>query len=579
MNPLSYHAEGSGVKMFGISFNRERVKLKKLVGIRARLALLALMLVTPLMLERARSLEDARSKQIALAHSEFSRIAQHSADGQRDVISSVETVLKSAAQIHASREADGRSCNILRAILPVNLPWIRNLMIVGKDGRVQCATRDTLVGLDLSDRAYFKAAQQTRDIVFSDFLLAKSDGHPIMSAAYPVSAVDSKSDSIIVAGVNLDWMSKIMSDLSDRPGILAVLIDSMGTVLAAPVDQGSMTGRPLSEVPVLSAIAAKVTNPTQAAGALSFVASDGSKRSISFARIAGTQSRLILSIEEAKVAADINHDIRTAYLQLGIVCLFVLLGALVAAETLILWPIDTMAALAKRFGQGEWSVRAANDQLPAEFAPLACAFDAMAAQLAERERELIASNDRLTVMASIDMLSGLANRRGFQSRLDFEWMRAQQSNGELSLLMIDVDHFKLFNDTYGHPEGDACLSRLGETLAGIAAGTMGFAGRYGGEEFCLLLPNTNAGRALEIGERVRAAVQDLALPHATSGHQTVTVSVGVACTKPNDSQHPNDLIEAADASLYAAKRRGRNAVAEHGLERTADGGDPVALAS
>jgi diguanylate cyclase (GGDEF)-like protein len=566
--------------MFGISFNRKRVKLKKLVGIRARLALLALMLVTPLMLERARSLEDARGKQIALAYSEFSRIAQHSADGQHDVISSVETVLKSAAHIHASRETDGRSCNILRAILPVNLPWIRNLMIVGKDGRVECATRDTLVGLDLGDRAYFKTAQQTRDIVFSDFLLAKSDSQPIMSAAYPVSAIDSKSDSIIVAGVNLDWMSKIMSDLGDRPGILAVLVDSMGTVLAAPVDQGSMIGRPLSEVPVLSAIAAKVTDPTQAAGALSFVASDGSKRNISFARIAGTQSRLILSIDEAKVAADINRDIRTAYLQLGFVCLFVLLGALLAAETLILWPIDTMAAIAKRFGQGEWSVRAANNRLPAEFVPLAFAFDAMAAQLAERERELIASNDRLTVMASIDMLSGLANRRGFQSRLDFEWMKAQQSNGELSLLMIDVDHFKLFNDTYGHPEGDACLSRLGETLAGIAAGIMGFAGRYGGEEFCLLLPNTGAARALEIGERVRAAVQDLALPHATSGHQTVTVSVGVACAKPNDNnQHPNDLIEAADASLYAAKRRGRNAVAEHGLERTADGADPLALAS
>ena len=259
---------------------------------------------------------------------------------------------------------------------------------------------------------------------------------------------------------------------------------------------------------------------------------------VSFARIAGTQSRLILSIDEAKVSADINRDIRTAYLQLGFVCLFVLLGALIAAEKLILQPIDTMAAMAKRFGQGEWSARAAHNRLPAEFVPLARAFDAMAAQLAERERELIATNDRLTVMASIDMLSGLANRRGFQSRLDFEWMKAQQYNGELSLLMIDVDHFKLFNDTYGHPEGDACLSRLGETLAAIAAETMGFAGRYGGEEFCLLLPNTDAARALEIGERVRAAVQDLAMPHATSGHQTVTVSVGVACTKPTDSATP-----------------------------------------
>src|SRR6202023_2824732 len=113
---------------------------------------------------------------------------------------------------------------------------------------------------------------------------------------------------------------------------------------------------------------------------------------------------------------------------------------------------------------------------------------------------------RLSVMASVDMLSGLANRRGIQSRLDFEWMKAQQCAGELSLLMIDVDYFKLFNDTYGHPEGDACLSRLGETLAGIAADAMGFAGRYGGEEFCLLLTNTDARRSLEIGEVGRAAV-------------------------------------------------------------------------
>src|SRR5213078_476172 len=108
------------------------------------------------------------------------------------------------------------------------------------------------------------------------------------------------------------------------------------------------------------------------------------------------------------------------------------------------------------------------------------AFNAMAAQLAGRERELVATNERLTVIASIDMLSGLANRRGFQSRLDFEWMKAQQYNSELSLLMIDVDHFKLYNDTYGHPEGDTCLTRLGETLAGLAADNTGFAARDGG---------------------------------------------------------------------------------------------------
>ena len=563
--------------MSRVSFNRKRVKLKQLLGIRARLALLALILVAPLMLERARSLEDARSRQIALATQEFSNLAQHSADAQREVISSVETVLKSAAYIRASAGGIGNSCDLLRASLPANLPWIRSLLIVGTDGHVQCSTNNIFVGLDLSDRAYLQKARASRDFVLSDFLLARITDKPVVMAAYPVSAINAEVDAVILAGVNLDWMSKVMSNLGGRPGISAVLVDSAGIILAAPADQASQIGHPLDSVPLLSAIAEKAVGSDAAEGSLSLVAADGSKRALSYALIAGTQARLIVSIDEGKVSAAINRDIRTAYLQLGFVCLFVLVGALIAAEKLIIGPIEMIAGMAMRFGQGDWSARAARKALPAEFVPLARAFNAMAAQLGQRERELVATNDRLTVIASIDMLSGLANRRGFQSRLDFEWMKAQQYDSELSLLMIDVDHFKLFNDTYGHPEGDACLTRLGETLAGIAAETMGFAGRYGGEEFCLLLPNTDAARALEIGETVRVAVEKLEMPHCTSTYQTVTVSVGVASTRPNDTQRPGDLIEAADAALYAAKHRGRNAVVEHGFVRLTDGA--VQLAS
>ena len=564
--------------MSRISFNRKRVKLKQLLGIRARLALLALILVAPLMLERARSLEDTRARQIAQASAELSGLAKHSAEAQSEVISSVETMLKSAAYIRASAGGVSRSCDIMRASVPVNLPWIRSLSIVGKDGRVQCSTLNVLVGVDLGDRSTLQKARETKDIVFSDFLVGRSNNKPIMIAAYPVSAINDDADAVIAAGVNLDWMSKIMSNLGGRLGISAVLIDSAGTVLAAPADQASLIGRPLESVPLLSAIADKALDSEQVEGTLAFVAADGSKRTVSYARIVGTGSRLIVSIDEAKVSAAIDREIRTAYLQLLFVCLFVLLGALIAAEKLIIQPIELLAAMAKRFGQGEWSVRAAGSRMPGEFVPLARAFNAMAAQLAQRERELVATNDRLTVIASIDMLSGLANRRGFQSRLDFEWMKAQQYDAELSLLMIDVDHFKLYNDTYGHPEGDACLSRLGETLSSIAAETMGFAGRYGGEEFCLLLPNTDSARALEIGEMVRAAVQELAMPHCTSTYQTVTVSVGVACTMPNEILRPGDLIEAADAALYAAKHRGRNTVVEHGFVRIADG-VVIALAS
>jgi diguanylate cyclase (GGDEF)-like protein len=563
--------------MSRVTFNRNRVRLKKLLGIRARLALLALILVAPLMLERARSLEDERAKQIGRAASEFTDIARHSADAQQEVISSVEAVLKSAAHIRASAGGISRSCDILRASLPTHLPWIRTLLIVAGDGRVQCSTNNIFVGVDLSDRAYLKKARETHALVFSDYLSAKLTNNPVVMAAYPVSAVDGEGDSVILAGVNLDWMSKIMSNLGGRPGISAAVVDSAGTVLAAPADQGSMIGHPLDSIPLLSGIAEKALGSKEPEGSLSFVAADGSKRALSFARIAGTESRLIISIDEAKVSAAINREIRTAYLQLGFVCVFVLLGALIAAEKLIIQPIEIIASVAKRFGQGDWSARATRKSLPSEFVSLARAFNAMAAQLGQRERDLVATNDRLTVIASIDMLSGLANRRGFQSRLDFEWMKAQQHAGDLSLLMIDVDHFKLFNDTYGHPEGDACLTRLGETLAGIAAEAVGFAARYGGEEFCLLLPNTAAARALEVSEMVRAEVQKLAIPHSTSSYQTVTVSVGFACTKPNDAQRSADLIEAADAALYSAKHRGRNAVVEHGFVRATDGA--VALAS
>ena len=144
-----------------------------------------------------------------------------------------------------------------------------------------------------------------------------------------------------------------------------------------------MIGRPLDNIPLLSAIAERALTSDAPQGELSFTAVDGSRRALSFARIPGTQSRLIVSIDEAKVTAAINREIRTAYLQLGFVCLFVLLGALVGAEQLIIHPIEVMTGMAKRFGEGDLSARVAKNRLPSEFVPLARAFNAMAARLSQ----------------------------------------------------------------------------------------------------------------------------------------------------------------------------------------------------
>ena len=169
--------------MSSVSFNRKRVKLKQLLGIRARLALLAVILVAPLMLERARSLEDNRARQLAQASQDFANLARHSADTQREVISSVQTVLKSAAYIRASAGGLMRTCDILRASVPANMPWIRNLLLVGSDGRVQCSTGTSYVGLYLGDRPYLKKAQETREFVVSDFLLARGSNNAVVMAS------------------------------------------------------------------------------------------------------------------------------------------------------------------------------------------------------------------------------------------------------------------------------------------------------------------------------------------------------------------------------------------------------------
>src|SRR5260370_15184132 len=184
-------------------------------------------------LERPRSGEGTRAKQIGAASEEFTNIIQHRADTQREVISSVETMLKSAAYIRASGGI-ARSCEILRASLPTNLPWIRSIMFVSKDGLVQCSTLNMQVGLKLGDREYFRKTQATRDFVFSDYLFGKTNGRPMMMAAYPAAAINPEEDAIVVAGINIDWLSKFMTHLGDSPCNSSLITDSDVFLISKP---------------------------------------------------------------------------------------------------------------------------------------------------------------------------------------------------------------------------------------------------------------------------------------------------------------------------------------------------------
>ncbi len=184
------------------------------------------------------------------------------------------------------------------------------------------------------------------------------------------------------------------------------------------------------------------------------------------------------------------------------------------------------------------------------------------AQQADLGREMLAlQNRRLARLTQIDALTGLGNRRCFDDRLIELWSDTRLQQAQVTLIMFDIDCFKLFNDTYGHQAGDECLTALARTVSRCLRDDRDTLVRYGGEEFAIILPDTSLGEGCLVAERVRQSVCERAIPHPDAGPAPhVTVSLGVATVVPL-SQSAAVLIEAADHCMYEAKRQGRNQLA------------------
>lgn len=176
----------------------------------------------------------------------------------------------------------------------------------------------------------------------------------------------------------------------------------------------------------------------------------------------------------------------------------------------------------------------------------------------EAEESLLAAKTTLEEMVGLDALTGIPNRRAFDTMLHRECIAANRSLQPVSLLMIDVDHFKQLNDTRGHPLGDAYLIQIAHALRNALPRVTDFAARYGGEEFAVILPATNSGGAAEVARRLQSSIADLALSHAASPSGKVTISIGYSTFNGSAKTSPIDLTHAADRALYQAKERGRN---------------------
>jgi diguanylate cyclase (GGDEF)-like protein len=247
----------------------------------------------------------------------------------------------------------------------------------------------------------------------------------------------------------------------------------------------------------------------------------------------------------------------------------------VALSVLVIGPMRELARMARKLGEGELEVRA-DMQRADEIGDLATALNIMADKLRTytaglesavkaRTEELEKANLELARLATTDGLTGLRNHRYFRNMLELELKRGSRHQHPLTLVMIDIDHFKSYNDTYGHPAGDDILRTVGRMLSSCLRST-DVVSRYGGEEFAVILIDTGSEEGFKAAQKIVEQFRETKFDgeHALP-NKKLTVSAGIA-SYPDDADVPGQLIRCADLALYEAKRRGRNTVVKYGLE-------------
>jgi len=552
-----------------------RAQPRRTLSIRARLMILAVIAIVPIVLERVHNEQFDRDERINAAYKQAQGIALQAAARQNEVIVSTRTLLEVLADTRAAMPATNQSCNQMLKDIADTARWVRTLSVADTDGKIVCSSLPAAMGLDVSQRLHFINAVRTGRFILGDYFMGTRDKSPFIIAAMPQRSPNGKIEAVVLATLDLNWIGQIANPLAAQSGSLMLLIDGNGTVLAHEPEPANWVGKQMQNQPLIRQMLARPD------GVVTAMSPDGVRRIFAYADLPGTQTHVAIGFNEQKILSRADFTMWTAFAELGVVTMLVLLSIWFGAERLLVRPIRTLVDAAGRIGRGEDKTRGAELPWAAEFVPLAVALDEMTETLDAREQELRDTNNQLRELAQLDPLTGLANRRTFNSQLMAEWKLAAKLQRPISVLMIDVDFFKAFNDRYGHVQGDSCLRKVGDVLksgttarpsavsgargAGLdSANNVGrdeqLAARYGGEEFAVLLPGANLEVATRLAERLRRGVEDLLMAHAGAPWGFVSVSIGAASIVPGDKDNPQDLTEAADGCLYEGKQRGRNTV-------------------
>ncbi|MDI4666683.1 diguanylate cyclase [Xanthobacter autotrophicus] len=531
------------------------VASKRLSSLRLRVLFLICLIAVPLSVERLLTLLADRREQIRTIEHNVRDLARHATLAQLEGLTRARTVLDVVSLQSQRLLNDPDACIPFATRLANEVAGIQGVFIATPEGDVVCAHAPLAMGVNVADRPFFKEALAADDMLITELFASGLSGR---NSVFLLRAErNAGGGAIAVAGVILDlqWLSRIAAGSAVESGVVVDVVGEGGAVLVRYPTQTEIVEHRFPDHPLTRAITATDE------GVVATIGYDGKERIFAFNRFEGLDLRVVVGMETARVLAPIDRKILTTAFGYFAALAGFLLVSWFAAERIVITPIARLTRSVAAVGRGEADHVKDNDV--AEFAPLVRAFNEMARRLSQRNSELRTMNGRLASLARTDGLTGLANRRTFDVQFSQDWVRARGDGASLTLVMLDVDHFKAFNDARGHLSGDEALRAVARMLSAAAAGTTHLVARYGGEEFIVLMTGADLAAGLAFAEDVRRLLSEVAIAHPAAPRRRLTASFGVASIVPTADDSPDTLVAAADTALYEAKRSGRDKVVAH----------------
>jgi diguanylate cyclase (GGDEF)-like protein len=518
---------------------------------RGRILLLVVLAALPALVLTVYSALERRESEANQARAELNRLVRLAATQQWQVIESARQMMVGSSQTLLTLLDDRPRCaQFFAGLLAENRNSYHAMGLFNLDGSLFCNATGRRDKVYSGDRLYFRLAKETGHFAVGEYQIGRVTGQAGINFGYPVRDADQEIKAIVFAGLDLENLRRMAEETPLPPdGVLSV-IDVKGTVLSRNPPMKESVGRKLWNPRVIESILAGSEGVLEAKD-------EGGVDWLLAHRVVYTNPdgafplRVLIAVPMKSVYAEVNYALIRDLIGITLATVFLLVAAWFGAEWSVMRKFRALLSAAERMRGGDLNARTGIPHGEEELSQLARAFDEMAGTLQQREQ-------RLQEEAISDPLTALYNRRYLNEFLPRELARSGRSKMPVAVMLIDLDHFKRVNDSSGHEAGDIVLTAIGALLRGNVRGS-DIACRYGGEEFALILPETDAEAATRRAEDIRMAISSLSLSYAGKPLGKTTASFGIAVF-PDHAQDTEELLRVADVALYAAKGAGRNRI-------------------